>query len=152
MLVKPERTEVVRVSELIETCALGGIGQPKYLNAVAEIKTVLSAKELLRKIEAIEAALGRVRNLKWAPRTIDLDILLYGDLVYSDPQLQIPHSQMSTRRFVLRPLTELCPQVVLPRSGYATVSELLTNCPDTTTVQFFSSPPEVQQTKSRGLP
>ncbi len=99
--------EVVRVSELIETAPLAKSDQPKYLNAVAELKTTLSPDDLLKTLVNIETALGRMRRKKWSSRTIDLDILLYGSEVIESPNLTIPHPQMHLRSFVLDGLAAL---------------------------------------------
>jgi 2-amino-4-hydroxy-6-hydroxymethyldihydropteridine diphosphokinase len=99
--------EVVRVSELIETAPLAQANQPKYINAVAELKTGLNPDDLLKILINVETALGRMRLEKWSSRIIDLDILLYGTEVISSPYLTIPHSQMHLRSFVLEGLTAL---------------------------------------------
>ena len=114
MLTEPERIQVSRVSDLIETASLGGINQPEYLNAVAEIKTTYSAEDLHRKLINIENSLGRTRQEKWSPRTIDLDILLFGQEVINSPDLIIPHPQMHLRSFVLRGLCQLNAQLRHP--------------------------------------
>ncbi|MEW6027219.1 MAG: 2-amino-4-hydroxy-6-hydroxymethyldihydropteridine diphosphokinase [Planctomycetota bacterium] len=93
----------------------GNIQQPNFINAAIEIKTSLSAQELLDKLSAIEKTLGRVRvDGKLLPRTIDLDILLYGQKVYRLKRLTVPHPRMHRRRFVLEPLCELAPDLVHP--------------------------------------
>jgi 2-amino-4-hydroxy-6-hydroxymethyldihydropteridine diphosphokinase len=106
--------EVVRVSDMIETAPLASTDQPNYLNAVVEIKTGLNAVELRKRIVEIEAALGRVRRGKWWPRTIDLDILFFGDLVLDTPELTIPHAQMHLRSFVLEGLCQLDTDLIHP--------------------------------------
>ncbi len=107
MLAEAEELEVTRISDLIETIPLGGTNQLKYLNAVAEIKTALSVEDLHKKVVDIEAALGRVRRIKWSPRTIDLDLLLFGGEVINRPNLIVPHYQMHLRSFVLEGLSQL---------------------------------------------
>lgn len=99
--------EVKRISNIYETEPVGGSKQDKYLNGVIEIETTLEAKGLLRELQVIEKRLGRVRTVKNAPRTIDLDILLYGDRKINEPDLKIPHPRMRERDFVMRPLKEL---------------------------------------------
>jgi len=116
---------VRRVSMLIETAPVGGPPQGKFLNGVVEIETTLPPRELLKELQGIEGALGRVRAERWGPRTIDLDILLYGDEVVTEADLMIPHALMHERAFVLRPLAEIAPGArhpVLRKS----VGELLT--------------------------
>jgi len=107
MLGEVSDVEVARVSELIETAPLAQAEQPKYLNAVAELRTTLSPDDLHKTLVNIETALGRIRQEKWSSRTIDLDILLYGSGVIESPHLTIPHPQMHLRSFVLRGLCQL---------------------------------------------
>jgi 2-amino-4-hydroxy-6-hydroxymethyldihydropteridine diphosphokinase len=109
-----EQIKVVRVSKIIETAPLAQANQPKYLNAAAEIKTTLSAEDLHKRTAAIETSLGRVRQAKWSPRTIDLDLLLYGEKIINRPNLTIPHPQMHLRSFVLKGLCELNRDLVHP--------------------------------------
>jgi 2-amino-4-hydroxy-6-hydroxymethyldihydropteridine diphosphokinase len=113
-LSESEQIEVVRVSEVIETPPLTADNQPKYLNVVAEIKTTLSAEDLHKKTAEIEVSLGRVRQIKWAPRTIDLDLLLYGEKTINRANLTVPHPQMHLRSFVLNGLRELNGGLVHP--------------------------------------
>jgi len=102
--------QVLRCSSLHETEAVGGpSGQPRYLNAVAELRTELSPRELLSRLLAIEARHGRQRQLPNGPRTLDLDLLLYTDQCIAEPDLTVPHPRMWEREFVMRPLREICP-------------------------------------------
>ena len=116
---------VVRSSDFIETQPLGGTDQPIYLNSVVEIKTSLTPPQLFEKITEIETSLGRQRTEKWAPRTIDLDILLFENETIDTEQLTIPHPQMHLRSFVLNGLCQLNPQLKHPVLQM-TVSELAT--------------------------
>jgi 2-amino-4-hydroxy-6-hydroxymethyldihydropteridine diphosphokinase len=99
--------QVKKVSKIYETEPVGGPEQEKYLNGVIEIETVLAPKALLRILQAIERKLGRKRMVKNGPRTIDLDILLYGDKKIEMSGLKIPHPRMHEREFVMRPLKEI---------------------------------------------
>jgi 2-amino-4-hydroxy-6-hydroxymethyldihydropteridine diphosphokinase len=114
MLAEAGNIKVVRVSEVIETAPLGQANQPKYLNAVAEITTTLSAEDLHRKMVDFEVSLGRKQKEKWASRIIDLDLLLFGADVINHPDLTVPHPQMHLRTFVLKGLCELNPELVHP--------------------------------------
>jgi 2-amino-4-hydroxy-6-hydroxymethyldihydropteridine diphosphokinase len=105
-------TKVSKVSSLIETVAQGGPFQGSYLNAVLETETELSPYQLLQELQRIEAMLGRVRTIKNAPRTIDLDILIYGDICMKEDALCIPHPRMMERDFVLIPLKEIAPELI----------------------------------------
>ena len=107
MLAEVSDIEVARVSELIETTPLAQAEQPEYLNAVAELKTTLRPEDLFKTLVNIETALGRIRQKKWSSRTIDLDILLFGQEVIDSPRLTVPHPQMHLRSFVLKGLCRL---------------------------------------------
>jgi 2-amino-4-hydroxy-6-hydroxymethyldihydropteridine diphosphokinase len=115
---------VVRVSPVYETEPMELRDQPWFLNLVAEIETDLLPRQLLARTQKIEKELGRKRKVLKGPRTIDIDILLYGSFVIGTPDLQVPHPRMAERRFVLEPLAQLAPELrhpVLRR----TVGELL---------------------------
>ncbi len=106
----------LRVSSFRETDPVGVTEQPRFVNAVAELETDLSARDLLQLLLEIERKMGRDRSReeRWGPRTIDLDLLLYGDEVIDEPGLTVPHPRLAERRFVLEPLHELAPGLVLP--------------------------------------
>jgi 2-amino-4-hydroxy-6-hydroxymethyldihydropteridine diphosphokinase len=111
-----EGITVRQLSSLLENPAVGGPpDSPPFLNAVAEIRTTLPAHEVLDHLLGIEQSLGRVRTEKWAPRLIDLDLLLYSDQVIERPHLIVPHPLLHEREFVLQPLAEIAPQIVHPR-------------------------------------
>lgn len=116
------QTEFVAASALYRSAPVEG-GGPDYINAVAELETALPALELLHLLLAIEVRYGRVRTERNAPRTLDLDLLLYGDTVSASPELTLPHPRMAERAFVLRPLAELAPDLVVP--GHGRVDSLL---------------------------
>ncbi len=119
------RIDVTQVSSFHETAPVGGpAGQGNYLNAAAELKTDFPPKELLEVLLEVERGLGRVRGERHGPRTIDLDLLLYGDLVHSEPGLTVPHPAMHERLFVLKPLAEIAPRVIHPKSGLSITSLL----------------------------
>lgn len=110
-------TRVLRASSLYDTEPMGDEGQPRFLNAVAEIDTELTARQLLWNLLLIEKRLGRVRSHRYGPRTIDLDLLTYGHLVIDEPDLQIPHPEIAKRSFVLVPLLEIDPMATMPGTG-----------------------------------
>jgi 2-amino-4-hydroxy-6-hydroxymethyldihydropteridine diphosphokinase len=116
--------EVVRRSSIYETEPQELREQPWFLNQVVEIRTTLSPPELLACIREIERELGRQRAIAKGPRTIDIDILIYGDAIVDTPELQIPHPRLAERRFVLQPLAELAPDLQHPKTS-RTVSEML---------------------------
>jgi len=118
--------QVTARSRLYSTAPVGYAEQPRFLNAVVEVETDLSPRELLVSLLGIEREFGRDRASAIAngPRTLDLDILLYGDLMVSEPGLETPHPRLAEREFVLVPLNEIAPDVRDPRSG-AKVKELL---------------------------
>jgi len=107
MLAESKQIEVSCVSDLLDTAPLGDKNQPDYLNAVAEIRTTLSPEDLHKVMTDIEVSLGRVREEKWSPRIIDLDLLLFGDSIINLPNLTVPHPQMHLRSFVLKGLCQL---------------------------------------------
>lgn len=104
-----EGVTVLQSSKLYETDPYGPVAQDDFLNAVLQIECQLPAEMLLAEIHRIEAALGRTREIHWGPRTIDIDILLLGDLVMDTPQLTIPHKELTKRSFVLVPLQDVYP-------------------------------------------
>ncbi|MHC5157682.1 MAG: 2-amino-4-hydroxy-6-hydroxymethyldihydropteridine diphosphokinase [Planctomycetota bacterium] len=114
---------LVEVSSLYETVPLGLVDQSAFLNGVAEIKTTVSCRQLFELLQTIEQELEMQRNERWGPRTIDLDLLLYDDIVVNEPGLTIPHPQMHLRSFVLKGLCELVPDVLHPVLGW-TMREL----------------------------
>jgi len=111
---------VDKVSSIIETEPQGAAGQEKYLNVVVKLETNLAALDLLKELQSIEDSLGRLRSFKNAPRTIDLDILLYGEEVIDEPELRVPHPRMFERKFVIEPLLEIEPELKnkLIKHGY----------------------------------
>jgi 2-amino-4-hydroxy-6-hydroxymethyldihydropteridine diphosphokinase len=111
--------EMVAISTLRETDPVGYEDQPRFLNGVVELRTTLSARELLERLLAIERSLGRVRGEgpRFGPRSIDLDLLLHGDQIVDEPGLQVPHPRLHERRFALEPLAELDPGLEIPGRG-----------------------------------
>ena len=114
---------VTAVSSLRETDPVGRLDQPRFLNGAAELDTTLRPRELLAALLDVEQELGRVRGERWGPRTIDLDLLLYGAERIDEPGLTVPHPRLHERRFALEPLAELAPNLDVP--GRGRVSDLL---------------------------
>jgi 2-amino-4-hydroxy-6-hydroxymethyldihydropteridine diphosphokinase len=112
-------TRVTARSSLYRTAPIGHAAQPDFINAVAAVDTQLSADALLRELQGIEARHGRERSFPNAPRTLDLDLLLYGDARINEPGLNVPHPRMHERAFVLHPLLEIAPTVEIPQLGPA---------------------------------
>ncbi len=111
-------TRVVTRSHLYKSAPLGPPDQPDYINAVAAIDTALEALPLLHALQALEARHGRRRDgERWGPRTLDLDMLLYGELALATPELTLPHPGLHERAFVLYPLSDVAPTLVIPGHG-----------------------------------
>lgn len=115
-------TALTRSSSLYRTAPVGYADQPDFINAVAEVETALAPRELLRQLLALEAEFGRVRTFRNAPRVLDLDLLHYSGVALSDADLTLPHPRMHLRGFVMIPLAEIAPDLLLP--GLDPVSEL----------------------------
>lgn len=113
-----DNTDVNAISRLYETSPMGPQDQPNYINAVAKIKTKLQPYDLLEQLHGIEAAHNRTRDTgRWGARTLDLDILLYADLVLTDPKLTLPHRGLHERAFVLYPLADIDDSLLIPTLG-----------------------------------
>jgi len=127
LLAADPELEVEAVSSILETDPVGVVDQPRFLNAAIRLATDLAPYPLLERLLAVEQQLGRVRTgERYGPRTIDLDLLLYGDEIVDEPGLRVPHPRLAERRFVLEPLAELDPGLVVPGLGsiQALLSEL----------------------------
>jgi 2-amino-4-hydroxy-6-hydroxymethyldihydropteridine diphosphokinase len=111
---------IVGVSELRETDPVGIVDQPAFLNGALALETELGPRELLDALLAVERDLGRERREPWGPRTIDLDLLLYGDETIDEPGLTVPHPRLHERRFALEPLLDLDPELAIPGRGRVT--------------------------------
>ena len=121
-------TRMIACSSLYRSAPLGYADQPDYANAVAKIATTLPPHDLLQTLLQIEQQHGRLRSFRNAPRTLDLDVLLYDDMQIHEHGLTIPHPQMHARTFVLQPLLEIAPEIVIPGIGRAEMA--LETCDD----------------------
>lgn len=128
---------VLQQSSLYETAAWGNEEQGAFLNQVLKIETDLTPEKLLHAIFEMEKDLGRKREMKYGPRTIDIDILFYGDAIVDQKGLKIPHPQIQNRRFVLTPLNEIAPNKIHPLLD-KTISQLLAECRDPLAVNKFN--------------
>lgn len=117
LLSTADNIEVSAVSQIRETEPVGPVEQGPFLNAAVRVETELAPRELLHLLLDIEERMGRVRRERFGPRTIDLDLLLYGDEVVDEPGLTVPHPRLTERRFALEPLSDLDPGLTIPGSG-----------------------------------
>lgn len=127
LLIETPHLEVRRISSFLENAAIGGPEEsPDFLNAAAEIHTTLTAPAVMKRLLEIEHQMGRQRRVKWDPRNIDLDLLLFGNSIFSNDSLIVPHPLMHERRFVIQPLAEIAPNAIHP-TLQMTISGLLEN-------------------------
>ncbi len=131
-------SSIITTSSLYQTQAWGNTQQPDFLNQIIEISYKKSPHELLVDVLSIENKMGRLRSEKWGPRTMDIDILFFGQLVVTDKNLKIPHPEIAKRRFTLLPLVEIAPEFIHPVSG-KTSKQMLADCTDHSAVEILSS-------------
>jgi 2-amino-4-hydroxy-6-hydroxymethyldihydropteridine diphosphokinase len=129
--------EVPAVSSVYETAAWGNTDQPAFLNQVLQLKTKLKARQLMRCLLMIEMEMGRIRQKKYGPRIIDIDILLFNGEMHRQEALKIPHPQLPNRRFALLPLAEIAPAILHPVFK-TSIAGLLTSCKDKLPVKKYS--------------
>lgn len=126
-----EGVRLLAASPVVETAPVGGPQQPDYLNAVVLLETTLSPLELLAACQEVEVEHGRRRVIRWGPRTLDLDLIVYGELIAVTPQLQLPHPRVAQRAFVLVPWLAVDPEAMLPGpEGPVPVACLAAEAPD----------------------
>ena len=133
---KLDACTVKQISSIYETEPWGDMDQPDFLNQVVEVETQLGPRGILNECKKIEQALGRKNGKTGEPRTIDIDLLLYGNRVVEDTDVQVPHPRIQMRRFVLVPLNEIAPDVTIPGSG-RTVREALETCTDEGGIKLY---------------
>jgi 2-amino-4-hydroxy-6-hydroxymethyldihydropteridine diphosphokinase len=131
------RTQLVARSRLYRTAPFGPVQQGDFINAAAGLLTQLSAAELHAAIRGIETAAGRVRAERWGPRTLDLDLLVFGDQRIDTPELTVPHPGIAERGFVLAPLADIAPTLQVPGAGR--IEELLARLPETGIAEVFDA-------------
>lgn len=127
-------------SSLYRTAPVGLTDQPDFLNAVVQIETALSPAELMSAVLSVEKNLGRVRTIRWGPRVIDIDVLLYGTLKIDTPLIVIPHPRMRERSFVMAPLSEIAPELIAP-GGTENAAEIAANLGDKNFVKIVGTFP-----------
>lgn len=132
-----EKTKLIRTSSVYETEPWGIKGQGDYLNSAAEIRTDLSAEELLRALKGIESRIGRTVTAKWSEREIDIDLLFYGNEVINNETIHVPHAEIENRKFVLIPMNELAPDLIHPVLNKS-ISDLLLETSDDLKVMKYS--------------
>lgn len=129
-------TTVSACSSVYESAPIGYLTQNDFLNMVARVSTEFSPQQFFKDTQDIEHNLGRTRTIRWGPRTIDIDILFWGDSVISTDSLKIPHPEAETRKFVLVPLNEIAPDFLMPPNGYR-VSAILENITDKSNIELY---------------
>ena len=130
--------EIVAVSPLARTAPVGGPGQPDFLNAVVIVRTTLSPRALLRATQAVEDAYGRERVERWGPRTLDIDLIVYGATLAVTDELELPHPRAHERAFVLQPWAQIAPAAVLPGLGGGPVAALAATAPDRAGIRWLA--------------
>jgi len=131
-----DKISIKKISSVYETKPVGCENQPQFLNLVLEVQTSLGPLPLLERLLAIEKEMGRKREEKWGSRNVDVDILLYADLIVNSDRLAIPHPRMHQRKFVLVPLAQIAPQTLHPLLK-KNVKEILEGCDDNSVVNIF---------------
>ncbi|MFQ5601636.1 MAG: 2-amino-4-hydroxy-6-hydroxymethyldihydropteridine diphosphokinase [bacterium] len=135
-LAQLEDTKIVDHSSVYESEPVGHVKQSDFLNVVVQLSTTHTPDTFLKKIQNIEKKLGRIRIIHWGPRTIDIDILYWGKTKINSYDLQIPHTEVEKRKFVLLPLNEIVPEFRVP-PHFLRIRELFTNVPDASRVEVF---------------
>lgn len=135
--IKEQCGTITRLSPIYETAAWGNTNQPSFLNQALALDTQLEPEQLLQQLLAIETSMGRIRSEKFGPRTIDIDILLYGNAIINTGNLTVPHPHLPNRRFALLPLVTIAPHYLHPQLNM-TITALLQQCNDDLPVSLFA--------------
>ena len=133
---------ILRVSSIYETDPWGHYNQPRFFNCVCQFETLLNPREILAVVKDVERQMGRLHKVRWGPRVIDVDILLFGEEMVDEPDLEVPHPFMCQRAFVLIPLAEMAPNLGHPVCGL-TIRELVRKVNDKDTVRLVCGPLEI---------
>ena len=139
--------KIVNISSIYETEPVGVKDQDSFLNGVVRVQTSLSIQDFHIRVKNIEREVGRLERVRWGPREIDIDILLFGGQIIDEPNLKIPHPEMQKRRFVLQPLAEIAPDVVHPVLKRS-MKDLLLGCTDTCAVALSPASTDIILTSS----
>lgn len=139
-LTSAENIIIMAISSIYETRPVGGPEQGPYLNACVKLATSLSPTKLLLTMQAVEDNLGRIRKERWGPRTIDLDLLIYENILINSPLLELPHPRMTERDFVLIPLAEIAPDLIIPGQAITLKELLLSRSPTEDVVLYQQNP------------
>ncbi len=134
---------VDKISNIYETEPVGFTAQDDFLNGAAELSTTLAPLNLLRLLLAVEKSLGRTRDVRWGPRTIDLDLLLFENYTINSAHLIVPHPEMQNRRFVLTPLADIAADVIVPGTK-KTIAQLLEETPDNSRIRLLHTSNDVE--------
>lgn len=127
-LAETPRVRLLASSNVYDTTPLGGVAEHRFLNAAVQLQTTLEPEPLLDVLQSVETSLGRTRNQRWEDRTMDLDLVLWGERIVETPRLVVPHPELHRRRFVLVPAVELAPQALHPRR-HRSLRQLLDRLP-----------------------
>ena len=137
-LAKHPKIKLTQASSLYQTAPVGVVDQPDFLNAVVRIETALPPDALMTAVPSVEKKLGRVRTIRWGPRVIDIDVLLYGAREIETPLIMVPHPRMRERAFVMTPLAEIAPSLTVPGEG-RNAAKIASELPEKNSVKIIGT-------------